>query len=581
MGGSTSSDAFVSVPLPFGIPFVVLLLAIAVCPMLLKEHTWEKAMGAIVAVCSLSFLIPYAVVYGGAEMAYQLLHAALEYLSFIAVIFALYSTAGGVVVEGAGNGNPMTNTIILGTGAVLASIIGTTGASMLLVRPLLRSVRGRKYNAHTFVFFIFLVSNIGGVLTPIGDPPVFLGFLKGVHFFWPLTNLIGHWAFAVSTLLLLYLGIDWVLFHREMSHKTKEVEVDAEVANGVANRVSINLSTKVQPLETHTASSGTAAANWAKLRSAVLSGSVGTETVTPNELADGLSDSGTEFSSQTVKAISPEPSLNMVSAVEPPSPQETAMQEWRRLRLAIRVVAALKPGLSRGQRFSIRGWINVAGIFLAVGLVIASGYLNTSFPSAGVTLVDSPTLPGEKIFWSFFNMGRDFLLILLGLASWFFTSRQLRRDNNFKWMPFVEVAVLFSGIFITLTPILLMFAGGLEGTLGFIVDAIDTPTEYFWATGLLASFLDNAPTYLVFFNAAGGDAAELMTTKSDILKAITCGAVFMGCNTYIGNAPNLLVLNVTKQNKIRMPGFFGYILWAIACAGPVYFFITLIFFPWF
>lgn len=180
----------------------------------------------------------------------------------------------------------------------------------------------------------------------------------------------------------------------------------------------------------------------------------------------------------------------------------------------------------------------------------------------------------------YFDIGRDVLLIAIGLGSWFLTPKKLRKDNNFHFHPFIEVATLFVGIFITLAPILMVFAEGPSGPLGGLMELINTPTEYFWAAGALASFLDNAPTYLVFFNLAGGNAEQLMTTGAPILKAITVGSVFMGCNTYIGNAPNLLVLDVAKENGIKMPSFFRYMAWALACVGPVYLLLTVIFFPW-
>lgn len=549
MGGGSAAGS-IPVPIYYGIPFIALLLGIATLPIVLKPHTWEKSMPFFVAACCLALLVPFGINFGGAELAYNVLHSVLEYLSFIALIFSLYSTAGGIVIEGAGNGTPMTSALLLGLGAALASIVGTTGASMLLVRPLLRSVKDRKYNAHAFIFFIFLVSNIGGALTPIGDPPVFLGFLMGIDFFYFLTNLILHWLFTVSIVLVIFLVLDTVLYNREMTHRSI-AKVDEESELG----------------------SKRAQANWDKLRAAVANSQIALLSLPKDK--EGLDGDGGSQSTVSLASLPELPAEHKPETVE-----QVAAKEWHKLRLIIRVIHAMKPGLSRGDRFAMRGWPNAAAMMLIIGLVVTSGYLNKAFPDAGFVVMHSPSIPDGKAFWSFFNLGRDVLLLAIGVISWLATPKRLRRDNNFSWMPFYEVAVLFIGIFIALQPILLMFGAGIDGALGFLVSAVNTPTEYFWATGGLASFLDNAPTFLVFFNLAGGDAEYLMGAGSATLKAITIGAVFMGANTYIGNAPNLLVLNVAKENGIKMPGFFGYMLWSLGILGPIYVLITVVFFPW-
>ena len=152
--------------------------------------------------------LPFAVVYGPMVAVAEVWHIVLqEYIPFIALLLALYVTGGGVLLKGALIGTPATNTALLAFGTVIASVMGTTGASMLLIRPVLRANAFRKQKTHTFVFFIFLVSNIGGSLTPLGDPPLYLGFLKGVSFFWTTSHLFGE--FLVCALMPLLAGAVW------------------------------------------------------------------------------------------------------------------------------------------------------------------------------------------------------------------------------------------------------------------------------------------------------------------------------------------------------------------------------------
>ncbi|KAI8802587.1 hypothetical protein BJ742DRAFT_832587 [Cladochytrium replicatum] len=199
----------------YAIPFVVLLLGIALLP-LFSAHLWERYYWLYGLLCSLSFIIPFAAQYGALQVVYELVHSLLlDYVPFITLIFALYVTAGGIVVEGTLSGTPLTNTLLLLVAAPLASLIGTTGASMLLVRPLIRSISHRVYQRHTVVFFIFVASNVAGSMTPIGDPPVYLGFLKGVDFFWPLLNVWEPTLVVIGALLVMYYVYDLHLYRRE------------------------------------------------------------------------------------------------------------------------------------------------------------------------------------------------------------------------------------------------------------------------------------------------------------------------------------------------------------------------------
>ncbi|KAI9021147.1 hypothetical protein DFJ74DRAFT_643683 [Hyaloraphidium curvatum] len=616
-----------SVPLPYMVPFFGLLLSIAIFP-LAFPHFWEQLrwQGLVVAVFSLAFIIPFGVQFGGLQLVYELVHTLLlEYISFISLIFSLYVTAGGVVIEGAGDGKPMTSFLTLLIGTVLASVVGTTGASMLLIRPVLRSLHGRKHKVHTFVFFIFLVSNIGGVLTPIGDPPVFLGFLKGVDFFWTLINMLPHWAFTAGILLVIYLPLDMFLYNREMVGHSRTLLVrdteatlpevpEHELEEVIETKKILGTAVDATPLQSEQATLASTPAT--------VPGELDTEAnvadlpVLPDAAMDNAAfsaptePSSPSLSEPTLPAPAARPSKwasvrkavrgtplpaavdaavdkakvdTMVDgaksdAVVIPPPEHS--RGWHTLQLYVRFGMALRPGLSHGEKFDVRGWYNCVAVLIIVGLVIASGYLNKAFPYAGFTVMNDPADPSHGIFWSYFNIGRDVLLTIIGVLSFFFTARRIHRDNNFSFAAFNEVAVLFTGIFICLIPILIMFESGASGPLGFLINAIDTPTEYFWATGALSSFLDNSPTYLLFFNMAGGDPEELMGPKAAYLKAITAGAVFMGANTYIGNAPNFLVRNICTDNGVRMPSFFGYMAYSIGIACPVFFLVTLVFFPW-
>jgi Na+/H+ antiporter NhaD/arsenite permease-like protein len=174
-------------------------------------------------------------------------------------------------------------------------------------------------------------------------------------------------------------------------------------------------------------------------------------------------------------------------------------------------------------------------------------------------------------------------LLLLTLLSWLVTSKTLRKRNQFSWFPIQEVAKLFAGIFITIIPAIAILKAGTEGALSAIIKSVSSDGNpinymYFWATGILSSFLDNAPTYLVFFNTAGGDAATLMGPLHNTLLAISAGAVFMGANTYIGNAPNFMVKSIAEEQDISMPSFFGYMIkYSIPILIPLFILVSIIF----
>ncbi len=431
-------------------PFAGVLLSIALLPLILPS-IWHRFFGTIVAAWTCAFLIPFAGHYGLAQTAHEILHTVLlEYIPFIILLTALFTVAGGVRLKGTLVGTPLANTLVLGVGTLLASVMGTTGASMLLIRPLLRVNHQRRYKVHTLVFFIFLVANIGGALTPLGDPPLFLGFLRGVSFFWPTVHLLGPMLFASVILLVVYFITDLVLYTRE----------------------------------------------------------------------GGMTPLAEEFK--------------------------------------------MPPGID--------GKVNLILLAAIMGAVLLSGVWH---PSGGLSVL-SITMPWERI------VSQGLLLLIIGL-SLRLTSAESRRLNAFTWAPMVEVAKLFAAIFLTMIPAIAILRAGAEGSLGAVIAAVNhdgqpIPAAYFWATGLLSSFLDNAPTYVIFFNTAGGDAVRLMGEQASTLAAISAGAVFMGANSYIGNAPNFMVKAIAEERGVRMPILFGYMAWSCGILLPLFGLMTAVFF---
>ena len=425
----------------FALPFAGLLLSIALLPQLAAPF-WHHHYGKVAAFWALALIVPLALAIGLAAAGQLMLHTLLaEYLPFIVLLTALFTLAGGIRIGGNAGGTPVSNTFLLALGAGLASLIGTTGAAMVLVRPLVRANAGRPHNAHVLVFFIFLAANIGGALTPLGDPPLFLGFLRGVDFFWTLRNLWQPTLFCVMVLLGLFLAVDSWHYRRE------------------------------------------------------------------------------------------------------------------------------KPARLPGQPQAVRleGWINLPLIALAIALIIGC-----AFWRGGVEVeVFGLAVPLR-------NLVRDFGLLLVTLASLLLTRRNIREANGFEWEPMLEVAKLFAAIFVCIIPVLALLAAGKAGPFAPLLDLVTRPDgsplnpAYFWATGLLSSFLDNAPTYLVFFEMAGGDPVQLTGPLASTLAAVSLGAVFMGANSYIGNAPNFMVYAIARRGGINMPGFFGYMLWSGAILLPLF-----------
>ena len=435
----------------WALPFAGTLLSIAVLP-LLAPAFWHHHFGKLTAAWTLLFFIPFAALFGLPLAGTSLVHALLaEYIPFIVLLTALYTIAGGIFIRGNLHGSPALNVGLLAIGTLLASIMGTTGASMLMIRPLIRANDNRVHKTHLVIFFIFLVSNVGGSLTPLGDPPLFLGFLKGVDFFWTASHIFPETLFLTGSLLGIFYLLDRWYYRKE----------------------------GVLPVD--------------------------------------------------------------------PTPDT--------------------------RQFGFDGAVNFWLLAGVVGLVLLSGF----WKGAPVFSVwgGEVGLPA---------LVRDVGLIALTLVSIKFTPTQVKQNNQFSWGPMQEVAKLFAGIFLTIIPVIAMLKAGTEGPFGAIVAAVTRPdgqpdpAMYFWATGALSSFLDNAPTYLVFFNTAGGDAKLLMTTMAPTLAAISAGAVFMGANSYIGNAPNMMVKAIAEDRGVNMPSFFGYMVWSAGILLPLFVVMTFIWF---
>jgi Na+/H+ antiporter NhaD/arsenite permease-like protein len=449
-----SENLGTSLSLIWCIPFACMLLCIAIMPLVAGEW-WEKHKQWGVAFWSLLFLVPFAFCYGFGTMGEHLLEVIIgDYLTFIILLFALFCVAGNISLEGDLVGKPIVNVVLLLIGTLLSSWIGTTGASMLMIRPIIKANKWRRRKVQIIVFFIFLVSNIGGCLTPVGDPPLLMGFMNGVSFFWSL-RLITVMLVNMVILLVVFFCLDMRAYKKDIADGRVQPVIDKEHKNPI----------------------------------------------------------------------------------------------------------------------KLKGAHNIIFLVMIVGAVILSGTLPKINPvfSQGIDFCEGVTLSWASII-------EIVIMLVASFLSFKTTNKKVRKANNFTWDAIQEVAILFVGIFITMIPALLILkARGSE--LG-----LSHPAQYFWITGLLSSFLDNTPTYLVFFTtAASSGFTEGISTAMGIipetmLMAISCGAVFMGANTYIGNAPNFMVKSIAEENGIKMPSFVGYLAWSVTILIPTFFIDMLIFF---
>ena len=459
-------------------PFVGMLLSIALGP-LINAHWWENNIGKVSLFWTLLFALPAAAMLGANTALYELLHIIiLDYVPFLILVAALFIIAGGINIAGDLPHTPLANSLMLLAGAILASFVGTTGATMLLIRPIITANRERKRTMHTIIFLIFLVSNIGGVLTPVGDPPLFIGFLHGVPFFWTLHAVI-PWITNVVLLLVVYFMMD-VHFYRQHMKETGEAEPTFAAM--------LSLSKPVDQCQTVTCG-----------------------------------------------------------------------------------------------KVKVSGLQNLLFLLGTLGAIILSGLLATHplfFDEAlkearGIGIMSEH---GHELVVPYVNLLRDGIIIAMAWLSWKCTKQSVRVQNNFTWGPIVEVAILFAGIFATIVPALklLQVRGGELG--------VNSAMQFFWAAGVLSSFLDNTPTYLAFLSLAGqmgaqsGILTDLGMVSEKILLAVSCGSVFMGANTYIGNAPNFMARSIAEENGIKMPSFFGYMGWSICILIPLFILDTFLFF---
>jgi Na+/H+ antiporter NhaD/arsenite permease-like protein len=436
---------------PWALPFLGVLLTIATGP-LLFPRIWHRHYGKIAFAWATLTLAPMAALYDVSTALGALVHMLFaEYLSFIVLLLTLYVVAGGILVTGYLRGTPLVNTAILVFGTAIGSVVGTTGAAMILIRPLIRANAARLNNTHVIVFFIILVANVGGALSPLGDPPLFVGFLRGVDFFWTTRHLLMPTVLVAGLVLAAFLALD--LWH------------------------------------------------------------------------------------------------------------------YRKDRL-ISTVGETDPPLD----LKVRGTVNL----ILIAAIIAA-ILGAALWKPGIAF----DIYGTKVELQ--DLLRDIVLLAIAFLSLVLTHDEHREANGFTWDPIVEVAILFAGIFACIIPVLAMLQAGKDGSFAWLLTAVTASdgsphdVAYFWLTGILSAFLDNAPTYLVFFELAGGDAKALMGPLATTLAAISMGAVYMGAMTYISNAPNLMVYAIALERGIKMPSFFGFLVWSSAVLLPVLAIVTVLF----
>ncbi len=453
MQGINNIDLGAVLPIWSTIPFIGMLFSIALFPLFAPKF-WHDHFGKISVFWAFVVIIPFLFVYKWLAV-HEFLHIIFaDYIPFIIILAALYTVSGGILIKGTPRGTPLVNTCILAIGAVLASWMGTTGASMLLIRPFLRANRHRTNRTFMVVFFIFLVANVGGSLTPLGDPPLFLGFLRGVPFFWTF-KLLPQMLIVTAVLLVMYYYMDIYFYRKE--------------------------------------------------------------------------------------------------PVKPVSDDEVK------------------------EPFRIQGSHNFLFLAGIIGAVLMSGVLKLGEISImGVHRAVQDVL-------------RDAVLVFMAVLSILTTRKEIREDNEFTWFPMKEVAILFVGIFLTMVPCLKILQAGTKGELAFLVESVQEPIHYFWVTGSLSAFLDNAPTYLTFLSTLlgkfypgveGQEAVSLLIKENVIyLKAISASAVFFGASTYIGNAPNFMVRSIAEETGTEMPSFLGYLFkYALPILFPVFILITLLFY---
>ena len=523
------------------IPFAGMLLSIAIFP-LVAPHFWHGNYGKVAAGWIVVFCIPFLATYKG-DALYEILHIVLlDYVPFIILLTALFTAAGGICLKGSLRGSPAVNTLILFIGTVLASWMGTTGAAMLLIRPILRANAWRKHQVHVVVFFIFLVANIGGSLTPLGDPPLFLGFLKGVDFFWTM-KLLPVMAPLAVVLLVVFFIFDSIKFKDE-GPPPDDGEKQPLKLEGTFNFVMI-----------------------ACIIGAILfSKSLADGTFKDPEVGKKLAP---QIGQAEAKMKMAKDDLKAYTEANPEGPFDESNPEYFNLRKGhLHAVADVNARRAKKTHDETKG-LHIYGVIVPYSNLVRDGLM---LVIALISLWYTPMYRTEKD-----DHGHE-------VPAPGEEETNIRAANGFTWEPILEVAKLFIAIFICMIPALKILQAGVDGELKSVVLAVQSETNdpinmmYFWLTGVLSSFLDNAPTYVVFFNTAGGDPTTLMGPMAQTLLAISCGAVFMGANTYIGNAPNFMVKAIAEENGVKMPSFFGYMAWSVAILIPPFILVTLVYF---
>jgi Na+/H+ antiporter NhaD/arsenite permease-like protein len=530
------------------LPFAGMLLSIALGP-LVAAHFWHNHYGKVAAGWIAVFAVPFLVSFGGHGF-YEILHIVLlDYVPFIILLAALFTAAGGICLKGSLRGSPMVNTAILLIGTVLASWMGTTGAAMLLIRPILRANAWRKHRVHVIVFFIFLVANIGGSLTPLGDPPLFLGFLKGVDFFWTM-KLLPVMAPVSVALLIIFFIVDTLMFRKEGEAPDDGEKVPLKL-EGALNFAMVGLI----------------------IGAILFSKSLGDGKFKDTSVAEKMNPK-----IEAAELVMGEKKTALVGFVD--ANEDATFNESNTAYHTLRVehlhsIAAVNQLRAKKSHDEATG-LHIFGVTVPYSNLVRDGLL---ILIAFISLRITPMFRTQKD-----EHGHE-------VAAEGEEETNVRAANGFTWEPILEVAKLFVAIFICMIPALLILKAGVDGGLKSVILMVQTSTNdpinamYFWLTGALSSFLDNAPTYVVFFNTAGGDPTSLMgeggmfdLSVGTTLLAISCGAVFMGANTYIGNAPNFMVKAIAEENGVKMPSFFGYMAWSAAILIPVFIVVSLFYF---
>ena len=589
------------------LPFAGMLLSIALGP-LVAAHFWHNNYGKVAAGWIAVFSVPFLVSFGGHGF-YEILHIVLlDYVPFIILLAALFTAAGGICLKGSLRGSPMVNTAILFIGTVLASWMGTTGAAMLLIRPILRANAWRKHRVHVVVFFIFLVANIGGSLTPLGDPPLFLGFLKGVDFFWTM-KLLPVMAPVSVALLIIFFIVDTVMFRKEGEAPDDGEKVPLKL-EGAPNFAMVGLIIAAILFSKSLGDSKFKDATVAEEKMGIIvessesSGSVEGALVREDSNATHIVIKQINEAEITIPVASITERRTPAKAI---APSELFALEEKMKKAKDKLKKYVEnnennPNVKFDESNEAYHTTRVEHLH-SIAAVNQLRAKKTHDEATGLHIF------GVTVPYS--NLVRDGLLVLIAFISLRITpmyrtqkdehghevaaegeeETNVRAANGFTWEPILEVAKLFVAIFICMIPALLILKAGVDGGLKSVILMVQTSTNdpinamYFWLTGVLSSFLDNAPTYVVFFNTAGGDPTSLMgeggmfdLSVGTTLLAISCGAVFMGANTYIGNAPNFMVKAIAEENGVKMPSFFGYMAWSAAILIPVFIVVSLFYF---